>query len=315
MCIIPGTQAVAGITRVDEPVGELLDRFEQAIIDRVLASGAEPVAVVSRRQARADVTGPLAVVLDSPDVLWAGRTAINPVHRIGAPGEWQVNDVPGKPSATHPSTGARLELAGDGFVTLSVPLSDIWIDHPLHAAVLHGRRRHADRHASRTRPTRCARCWPSPQVSTDRIRFRRWTTTPRRSPFEWDPEKVADHTGVTATFGAPLAPGLTLVPDALVGLCWPAVFSAIGSAVTDDGFPVVEGLLSLVHLDHAAHLLHSMPTTKSELTVTATASAATDTEVGRVVPVTVTITDAGWSRCWPRWRSGSRSAAAPALPS
>ena len=92
VCIIPGTEAVAGITRVDEPVGELLDRFEQASIDEVLASGAEPVAVVSRRQARADVTGPLAVVLDSPDVLWAGRTAINPVHRIGEPGEWQVNE-------------------------------------------------------------------------------------------------------------------------------------------------------------------------------------------------------------------------------
>ena len=85
VCIIPGTQSVAGITRVDEPVGELLDRFEQASIDDVLASGAEPVSVVTRRQARADVTGPLAVVLDSPDVLWAGRTSINPVHRIGEP--------------------------------------------------------------------------------------------------------------------------------------------------------------------------------------------------------------------------------------
>ena len=74
VCIIPGTQSVAGITRVDEPVGELLDRFEQAAIDEVLATGGQPVSVVSRRQARADVTGPLAVVLDSPDVLWAGRT-------------------------------------------------------------------------------------------------------------------------------------------------------------------------------------------------------------------------------------------------
>ena len=91
VCIIPGTQSVAGITKVDEPVGELLDRFEQASIDDVLASGAEPVSVVTRRQARADVTGPLAVVLDAPDVLWAGRTSINPVHRIGEPGEWQVN--------------------------------------------------------------------------------------------------------------------------------------------------------------------------------------------------------------------------------
>ncbi|MDT5297732.1 MAG: fatty acid synthase, bacteria type, partial [Mycobacterium sp.] len=123
VCIIPGTEAVAGITRVDEPVGELLDRFEQASIDDVLSAGGQPVPVVSRRQARADVTGPLAVVLDSPDVLWAGRTAINPVHRIGEPSEWQVNE---NRSATHPSTGARLELSGEQ-VTLSVPLSDIWI--------------------------------------------------------------------------------------------------------------------------------------------------------------------------------------------
>ncbi|HEX2286110.1 MAG TPA: acyltransferase domain-containing protein, partial [Mycobacterium sp.] len=101
----------------------------------------------------------------------------------------------------------------------------------------------------------------------------------------------ADHTGVTATFGAPLAPGLSLVPDALVGHCWPAVFSVIGSAVTEDGFPVVEGLLSLVHLDHAAHLLAPMPKTTAELTVTATASAATDTEYGRVIPVEVTISE------------------------
>ena len=43
---------------------------------------------------------------------------------------------------------------------------------------------------------------------------------------------MADHTGVTAIFGEPLAPTLTTVPDALVGRCWPAVFAAIGSAVT-----------------------------------------------------------------------------------
>src|SRR6185312_12291655 len=55
VCVIPGTAAVAGITRVDEPVGELLDRFEQAAIDEVVAAlaanGEAPVPVVSRRQA------------------------------------------------------------------------------------------------------------------------------------------------------------------------------------------------------------------------------------------------------------------------
>ena len=65
VCIIPGTASVAGITRMDEPVGELLDRFEQAAIDEVLGAGAEPKAVRSRRLGRPDVTGPLAVVPDT----------------------------------------------------------------------------------------------------------------------------------------------------------------------------------------------------------------------------------------------------------
>ena len=160
--------------------------------------------------------------------------------------------------------------------------------HPLHAADRHGRRRHAGRH----RRGRVGRDACGAGDRRGRRRPRRAAAGGRRqhrpSPCRWDPEEVADHTGVTATFGAPLAPGLTLVPDALVGRCWPAVFSVIGSAVTEAGFPVVEGLLSLVHLDHAAHLLAPMPKTQAELTVTATASAATDTEVGRVVPVSVT---------------------------
>jgi fatty acid synthase, bacteria type len=286
VCIIPGTEAVVGITRVDEPVGELLDRFEQASIDEVVATGAKPVAVVSRRQARADVTGPLAVVLDSPDVLWAGRTAINPVHRIGEPGEWQVNE---NRSATHPSTGARLELSGDG-VVLNVPLSNIWITirFTLPKATIDGGMpvvTTEDASAAMRAVLAIAAGVDGPEalpaVADD-------STTVKVA---WDPEEVADHTGVTAAFGAPLAPGLTLVPDALVGRCWPAVFAVIGAAATEAGFPVVEGLLSLVHLDHAAHLLAPMPKSAVELTVTATASPAVDTEVGRVVPVSVSIRD------------------------
>ncbi|MDT5282233.1 MAG: fatty acid synthase, bacteria type, partial [Mycobacterium sp.] len=288
VCIIPGTQSVAGITRVDEPVGELLDRFEQASIDEVLASGAEPVPVVSRRQARVDVIGPLAVVLDSPDVLWAGRTATNPVHRIGAPDEWQVNE---NRSATHPSTGARLELAGDGAVTMSVPLSDIWIDirFTLPSCTVDGGMPVVTVEDAST-AMRSVLAIAAGVDGPDFLPPVHDNTA--KVTVDWDPEQVADHTGVTATFGGPLAPGLTLVPDALVGHCWPAVFAAIGAAVTDDGFLVVEGLLSLVHLDHAAHLLKPMPKTTAELTVTATASAATDTEYGRVIPVEVTIADA-----------------------
>ncbi len=288
VCIIPGTASVAGITRVDEPVGELLDRFETAAIEQVLAVGAQPQPVISRRQVRKDVTGPLAAVLDAPDVIWAGRMATNPVHRIADPANWQVHE---NNSATQHSTGARLEVAADDRVVLSVPLSGTWIDIPLTL-------------------TDVARDGGAPVVSVEDastamravLAIAAGVDGPEAVPatesgtarvtVAWKPEEVADHTGVTATFGAPLAPTLTVVPDALVGRCWPAVFAAIGSAVTETGFPVVEGLLSLVHLDHAAHILTALPTEPAELTVTATASEATDSEFGRIVPVAVTVTAA-----------------------
>src|SRR5271165_1045017 len=290
VCIIPGTAAVAGITRMDEPVGELLDRFEQAAIDEVLSTGAQPTPVTARRQGRIDVHGPLAVVLDAPDVLWAGRVATNPVHRIADPGEWQVHDGPEDsrgPRATHPSTGARLHTEADQ-VVLSVPIAGTWIDirFSLSASTIDGgipvvRTKDA---IEAMRSVLAIAAGADGPESLPRVHNGTATVT-----VPWDPELVADHTGVTAIFGEPLAPTLTTVPDALVGRCWPAVFAAISSAVTAAGVPVVEGLLSLVHLDHAAHLLGALPKVPAELTVTATASVATDTEVGRVVPISVTV--------------------------
>ena len=288
VCIIPGTGSVAGITRVDEPVGELLDRFEQAAIDETLSAGVEPEPVISRRRLRTDVTGPLAVLLDAPDVLWAGRTATNPVHRIADPAEWQVHE---NRTATHPSTGARLEIAGNQHVVLSVPLSGTWIEirFAIETCTVDGGMPvvSTEDAATAMRSVLAIAAGVDGSDALPPVHDGTATVT-----VAWDPEQVADHTGVTATFGAPMAPTLTVVPDALVGHCWPAVFAAIGSAVTDAGFPVVEGLLSLVHLDHAAYLVNPLPTSGAELTVTATASVATDTEVGRVVPVSVGITDA-----------------------
>ena len=300
VCVIPGTAAVAGITRVDEPVGDLLDRFEKAAVDQALAAGSAPTPVASRLQVRTDATGPLAIVLDSPDVLWAGRTATNPVHRIAAPSEWLVHDNRSEGrgeanrefgSATNHSTGARLEVTAPDRVVLSVPLSGTWIDiaFTLPATVVDGGApvvRTEDAAAAMRAVLAIAAGVDGP-AALPPVTGGSTTVT-----VEWDPERVADHTGVTATFGSPLAPTLSIVPDALVGRCWPAVFAAIGGAVTDTGFPVVEGLLSLVHLDHAAQLLKPLPKDKTQLRVTATASVATDTEVGRVVPVTVNVTDA-----------------------
>ena len=288
VCIIPGTQSVAGITRVDEPVGELLDRFEQASIDEVLASG----ATAGRRwfpAARPAPTSPvrspwcsIRPMCCGPDVPPSTRCTAS-VRRTS--GRSTKTAVP----HTHPPVPGW-SSAGD-VVTLSVPLSDIWIDirFTLPSCTVDGGMPVVTVEDASTamRSVLAIAAGVDGPDALPPVHDNTATVT-----VDWDPEQVADHTGVTATFGAPLAPGLTLVPDALVGHCWPAVFAAIGSAVTDDGFPVVEGLLSLVHLDHAAHLLTAMPKTKAELTVTATASAATDTEYGRVIPVSVTIADA-----------------------
>ncbi|WP_396877170.1 fatty acid synthase subunit beta domain-containing protein [Mycobacterium sp. SMC-2] len=290
VCIIPGTAAVAGITRMDEPVGELLDRFEQAAIDEVLSANGQPRAVASRRLGRPDVTGPLAVVLDAPDVRWAGRTATNPVHRIADPGDWLVHDGPESRRATNSFTGARLEVDGDR-VVLSVPVSGTWIDIPftLPANTMDGGTPVVSTEDAAT----AMRAVLAIAAGVDGPEFLPAVVDGTATvTVNWDPERVADHTGVTATFGEPLAPGLTTVPDALVGLCWPAIFAAIGSAVTDAGVPVVEGLLSLVHLDHAAHVVGALPKVPAELAVNATALPAVDTDMGRVVRVAVTIAGA-----------------------
>ena len=288
VCIIPGTAAVAGITKMGEPVGELLDRFEQAAIDEVLAAGAEPREITSRRRGRPDVTGPLAVVLDAPDVVWAGRTATNPVHRIADPADWQVHDEPESHRATHSSTGARLQVSADDRVVLSVPVSGMWVDIPftLPANTIDGGAPVVliEEAATAMRAVLAIAAGVDGPEFLPPVQDGAATVT-----VDWDPERVADHTGVTATFGEPLAPSLTTVPDALVGPCWPAVFAAIGSAVTDAGVPVVEGLLSLVHLDHAARMVGKLPAVPAQLSVTATASNATDTDMGRVVPVSVTV--------------------------
>ena len=216
-------------------------------------------------------------------------------HQPGTPdrrsGRLAGHTTDPKAARTHSSTGARLQVksdSGEDQVVLSVPVSGTWIDIPftLPANTIDGGIPvvSTDDAATAMRAVLAIAAGVDGPEFLPQVTDRTATVT-----VDWDPERVADHTGVTATFGERLAPSLTTVPDALVGLCWPAVFAAIGSAVTESGVPVVEGLLSLVHLDHAAHVVGQLPKVQAQLTVTATASAAIDTDMGRVVPVSVTV--------------------------
>ncbi|WP_297006211.1 type I polyketide synthase [uncultured Corynebacterium sp.] len=77
----------------------------------------------------------------------------------------------------------------------------------------------------------------------------------------------------------------TIVPDALLGTCWPAIYAALGSALVD-GYPVIEGLLNAVHLDHSVALeVPADEIATGEITVTSWAAGIEESSSGRVVTV------------------------------
>ncbi len=271
--VIPGPVAVAGITEVDEPVADLLDRFEAAVVADLTSTDpatgavkATPVPGVGRT-----TVGEQATLLDalraSHDVVWAGRTVRNPLarldgvdHDLELDGTTAVLTVP----LTEGDLVLRFDLAGVASDRLPVVTDDAATSAmgALLAVTAGG---------------------SLPEV-TDGPDGPTATVTAA-----WTRDLVADHVGVTdparTRRGDAVAdPQQGVVPDVLVGLAWPAAFACIGP---------VEGLLDLVHLDHRAELAgdaSALLETDRELTLTATRTGLVDTVAGQVLTVTVAIT-------------------------
>ncbi|QXQ15692.1 DUF1729 domain-containing protein [Skermania piniformis] len=285
VCVIPGPVSVAGITRVDEPVGELLDRFERATTEALLAAGSTPESVSARR--RADLAeGVVDVIVAAPDVIWAGRSTRNPVARLGDRAEWvrRAADATGS-VLVHPGTGAILAADGPDRAELTVPLGrgrELRIPITVPAAVRDGGApviTTEDAAAAMGRLLGVAAGGDLPAVVDGAARI----------DLAWTPDLSADHAGITGVgLPAELSTVGRSVPDVLVGACWPAVFAVLGACEVD-GLPVIEGLLDLVHLDHRIRLEQPLPAETSILVVRATAGDVLDTDLGRVVEVQVEI--------------------------
>nr|WP_324192968.1 polyketide synthase [Nocardia transvalensis] len=289
VCVIPGTVSVAGITRVNEPVGELLDRFEQDTAYSLIRGGVAPKAVDGRR--RAEVTeGALDIVLSAPDVEWAGRTTVNPIHRLGDLHEWTVDDK----GAVHRPTGATLVPTtgpeDHAYAELMVPLlgrDAVRIRITVPASVYNGGApviTEGDAEAAMSALLAVAAGRELPEVkSANGIHV-------AHVNLAWTPDLGADHAGVT---GSGLPPTLSTigrtVPDVLVGACWPAVFAVLGASRSAEGTSVIEGMLDLVHLDHQIELVRELPGEPAVLAVRAEATSVADTDLGRVVEVRVTV--------------------------
>ena len=82
-----------------------------------------------------------------------------------------------------------------------------------------------------------------------------------------------------------------IAPDALVGPAWPAIYAALGSVYVN-GFPVIEGLLNAVHLDHLIELEVSedelLKHTGEQIALTSWAENYFESASGRVVTIHVT---------------------------
>lgn len=295
VCIIPGTTAVAGITRADEPVGELLDRFEAATADRVRGYLPAAEAVSGRRRGTVTTAqGPVADVLNSPDVSWAGRLVVSPVHRLGVLHAWDI-DADGV--GHHPVSGAVLTPSADGeTVDLTVPIgpTEMTITLTLGDSVATGAAPvvtdEAAESAMRTLLSTAAGVGRGGAGGTVIESLPEVSDGVATARFTFERTLASDHTGVTAGSLPTSVIASDGVPDALVGAAWPAVFAVLGATRRPDGAgTVVEGLLDLVHLDHGVRMHAALPTESTDLAVVARSLGVRDTDLGRVVEVTVDV--------------------------
>jgi fatty acid synthase len=256
--VIPGPVSVAGITTKDEPVADLLDRFEAAITEELLRLDTPSIAATSRSTVGAGTTL-LDAASDSPDVVWAGRVIPNPLHRLEGVAHELVPD-------------------GDDAAIVRVPLSQGELNLRVDlSGVSSGRLPVITEDAASTAMGELLTVTAGGSLPEIVDGSAVMTAT-------WTPELVADHVAVTDPArrrkgDAVADPAAAAVPDALVGLAWPAVFACIGP---------VEGLLDLVHLDHRI-VMGELPTGTTELTISATRTGVEDTTNGQVISVEVRI--------------------------
>ncbi|MCJ7858881.1 type I polyketide synthase [Corynebacterium kalidii] len=306
--IIPGPVSVSGITTVDEPVADLLGRFEDACRARIADS--EATTAWSRTGDAEDIEAYLKTV---PYISWTGHLMDNPAHVIDEDRYdlVMVNDG---------SDGNPVK------VTVDLHLDTFWDDTAAGSG-------DSQVHAVRSLPVPLILDTTSitgglPVVDEERLPdtmygllagtagvgntavtgdeitampVKNEGSTSEETPFgtfnytfTLTDSLGSEHAGVTGDGLGDLsavgggATRASIVPDALLGTCWPAIYSALGSAMVND-YPVIEGLLNAVHLDHsvalevpAEELAERAPFT---ITVTSWAAGIEESSSGRVVTV------------------------------
>ncbi|EPI41798.1 hypothetical protein HMPREF1584_01254, partial [Gardnerella vaginalis JCP8481A] len=297
--VIPGPISVAGITTMDEPIADILGRFEAAMLNRTKENRAESAenraenranqSAFSQISAAANVE---AYVRACPNISWVGHVTANPAYGTKLGDENYVITV----TATNDDVIS---------LDLDIKLDTFWdnqenqeAQNAAKNAANSAKRKHAVRDIIIPLTVDASQAGSIPVVDRERLPkhvyemlaatagigntaitgdvldampkvervkedgslaklpedllnegYKDFPFGLVHSSYTFSRNLGIDHESATA---GRLPDGLLasrIVPDALVGPAWPTIYSALGSVMVD-GYPIIEGLLNAVHLDH-----------------------------------------------------------------
>ncbi|RIY22414.1 type I polyketide synthase [Gardnerella vaginalis] len=303
--VIPGPISVAGIITMDEPIADILGRFEAAVINRSFACDL-PLGFNQNAFSQIDCAQNVEEYVRScPNISWIGHVTNNPAYKTQNNSENYVITV-----ISEENSVIKLDL--------DIKLDTFWDEHESDNengsknSVKNSGKNHAVRDIVIPLIVDAKRAGSIPVVDRERLPKHVYnmlaatagigntaitgdvlsempkvdasqeaceqvkkeiacgkanksaceTTCETACEMPFGVVKSAytlsrnlgiDHESATA---GRLPEGLQasrIVPDALVGPAWPTIYSALGSVMVD-GYPVIEGLLNAVHLDHLIEL-------------------------------------------------------------
>ncbi|MDR1447603.1 MAG: DUF1729 domain-containing protein [Candidatus Ancillula sp.] len=313
--IIPGPVSVAGIDRINEPVADLLERFENAVVKRLSSSNTSFPATFSRLQRAENL---IDFIKQSKHISWTNHLMPNPAYILGAD-EYEIRKIPNKladifdlvvKADTYWDKDAdpyKFHAVRELVIPIIIPFSSYdgacpIVDEDRLPEKMHALLAATAGVGSKMTSGDFVKELPIMEPVTENIiggvRFDKPVFNRAKFDFTATLDLGISHGLVT---GEALTNELqrgewdayertTIVPDALLGTCWPPIYAALGSAIKDD-YPVIEGLLKAVHLDHTINMVIPLEQlVGKKLRAYAWAQELKESTSGRIVDVRVAVT-------------------------
>lgn len=307
---IPGPISVAGITTIDEPISSILGRFEAAALERTkqvdAAAGIAPVQAFAQLEAAGSAE---EFIRKAPNISWVGHLMANPafgtamddkyyeIRPVGVSADEQMFDLD-----IHLDTfwdddldgGLSKHAVRDIVIPLNVKPSATGFFPVVDRSRLpqHVYAMLADTAGIGNTAITGDVLTAMPEIEQT-ADVKAFPFGVAHSDYTLSDNLGYDHEAATAgNMPQGLKPSI-IAPDALVGPAWPAIYAALGSVYVN-GFPIIEGLLNAVHLDHLVELEVTedelLAHTGERIALASWADDYAESASGRVVTIHVTHT-------------------------